>query len=202
MKIALFGATGETGQAVTQLARKFGCELSLHCLGNDLPGAVVGEIKEVAGKVVQGCDAVVIAFGPPDHGTFLADDTQAIVAACRAHTVQRIICVTDALVGDYPDNQGKMYRWLVNQFGKQSAELIADHAKQEEIIKQSGLTWTLIKPPRLTNRQKEQHYIAGSSIHCGLFSNISRVTLAYDIGKCLTNEASFNMVRFIKAIQD
>lgn len=204
MKLALFGGTGETGQAIRQLAKKFGCELSLHSRHPGLAGAVVGDINVVANEVVHGCDAVVIALGArsPNQDVFLAESTQAIVQACHANNVHRIICVTGALVGDYPNNQGSLFKWLANKFGQKSAASMADKAKQEEIIKASGLNWTIVKPPRLTSQQKEQHYIAGSSIHCGLFSKISRQTLAYDIGKCLTNEASFGMVRFIKAIKD
>ncbi|WP_119395821.1 NAD(P)-dependent oxidoreductase [Salinibius halmophilus] len=204
MKLALFGATGATGQAIQQLAKLFGCELSMHSRQPGLEGAVVGEIADVADEVLAGCEAVVICLGArrPYTDVFLADATTHIVEACKRQGVQRLICVTGALAGEYPSNQGKAFRWVTKTIFPSTKATLADKAAQEAIVKNSGLNWTIIKPPRLTDNTRQQHYIAGSTIHCGLFSSISRRTLAYDIGKCINNEATFQMVRFIKSIKD
>ena len=42
----------------------------------------------------------------------------------------------------------------------------------------SGLDWTIVKPPRLTNSSQQERDVAGPNLPVGLLSSVSRAALA------------------------
>lgn len=54
----------------------------------------------------------------------------------------------------------------------------ADREHQEAIVRESGLRWTIVKPPRLTESARRPVVHPGSEVRVGLLSSVSRLDLA------------------------
>ena len=158
MKLTVFGSTGgigrqlvrlglERGHTMTAVARRpvddLGCEVVV--TGLDDADAVAG--------AVAGRDAVFSALGirAREAATVQADGARAETAAMLATGVRRIVSVdaagrlTDA--GDSP-----VMRYVAKPIVQRILRAnFADLAAAEAVLKASGLDWTLIAPPRLTD---------------------------------------------------
>jgi putative NADH-flavin reductase len=158
MAIALFGATGRTGKLVLQTARKRGWPVralvrdpsKLHAAH----GLVVerGDARDAAavGRVVEGSGAVVCALGMADislPATDFSDSLKAIVGAMQQHRVRRIVAIASAGVLDHPAggvrNQHGFPDWMAN--------ISAEHRRNLETLRASGLDWTLMCPAMLVD---------------------------------------------------
>jgi uncharacterized protein YbjT (DUF2867 family) len=69
-------------------------------------------------------------------------------------------------------------RMMRSSYQKQQPALADDRAKQERVVVASGLDWTVVKPPRLTNGPLRGRVRSGESLKVGALSSISRADLA------------------------
>ena len=69
-------------------------------------------------------------------------------------------------------------RWAARQFAAAHPAVAADRAEQEALVRSSTLDWTLVKPPRLTNRPPRHPVTAGPALSVGLLSSVGRPALA------------------------
>ena len=123
--------------------------------------------------------------------------TQALVDAARATDVRRIVVVSAAPIGtvpspDRPDaprhdpGDGFFMRHLGATFAKTAFRIhYADLARMEDVIRGSGLDWTISRPPKLTDRPLTGHYrtALGQNIRGGF--SISRADVAHQMLHCL-----------------
>ena len=162
IKITVFGATGRTGQAIISLALTQGMTVTAHARRAEDLGQWEGRIRidagplddaGVIGRAVEGADAVVIAFGPRKGGpqVFCANATQLIITAMKDRKVRRLVCITGALVGEQYPTRGLFYRTMRKLLVRKVPHLMLDRDGQETIVMNSGLDWTVFKPPRLMN---------------------------------------------------
>ncbi len=100
-----------------------------------------------------------------------------VQALHKAQGVRRLVCLTGAMVDDYPHLSWFM-RAMRNSYRKQQPALAVDRAEQERLVAASGLAWTAVKPPRLTNGAARGRVRSGESLKVGAFSSISRADLA------------------------
>lgn len=187
--IAVFGASGATGREVVAGAVERGWQVNaLVRRGGAIPATVRG-VREIVGSLapgealratVAGANAIVIAIGPrpPYEDIFCAAATAAIVEAARRDGVRRLVCLTGALIGDYPQNRGAVFALMGRLFARSAPEAARDRVAQEEAVRQSDLEWTLVKPPRLTLGPARGRVRIGPEVRVGLFSSISRKDLA------------------------
>jgi len=186
--IALFGASGATGQAIAELAgsRGYGIRAFVRSEGcmpdrNNLV-EIVGDLGNPGdvGAAVDSADAVCCVFGPrpPYEDIFCRAGTQVITACMKERGVRRLLCQTGAMVGYYPANRTLPFRLMKSIYGWRMRDSAADRDGQEEVVKLSGLEWTLVKPPRLTHRKGIGQYRCGPGVKVGLLSQISRHDLA------------------------
>lgn len=129
---------------------------------------------------VRGASAVCCVFGPHAGDTvpFCAAFTRLIVEAMRAEGVPRLVCVTGAMIGALPRNVSPVVRLLARTFRWHSADIADDRARQEAVVMKSGLDWTLVKPPRLTDGPKGGVVHADPALPVGVTSRVSRLDLA------------------------
>ncbi len=66
-------------------------------------------------------------------------------------------------------------------------EEYADKAAQEQLIRQSTLDWTIVRPCRLTNGPRTGRYRMQSSLAFSLRSSISRADVADSMLRQLTD---------------
>ena len=181
MRIAVFGATGRLGRAAVQAALQPGHVVTAHsrkARPEAQPGVewVTGDI----GNAVTEAEVVLVTFGPrsPSDLPFCSKETQAILEAMERLGVQRILCVTGAMVGDYPRNRTWCFQHFARWLQKRYQELMDDRARQEALIRSSGMKWTVFKPPRLTMKSPAGNVVAGPAVRVGLLSSVSRCSLA------------------------
>ena len=160
IKITVFGATGRTGRSIITLALTQGMVGTAYTREADALAQWQGRIRivqgtlddaEAIGGAVEGADAVIIAFGPRKGGpqVFCASATQLIISAMKERKVQRLVCITGALIGEHYPTRGLFYRTMRKLLVRKVPHLMLDRDGQETIVMNSGLDWTVFKPPRL-----------------------------------------------------
>jgi putative NADH-flavin reductase len=142
---------------------------------------------------VDGADAIVSALGPrskADAGIAWRG-TEAIIQAMSAAEVRRVLVVSAAPVGTVaspgrPDpprhdpGDGFVMRNLAYPVLRTAFRVIyADLARMEDVLRESGLDWTTVRPVRLTDKPATGTYRTsfGRNVRHGLF--ISRADVAH-----------------------
>jgi putative NADH-flavin reductase len=187
--LALFGGSGATGRQVIRRAVDRG--LRVRALvrnagtmeaASDLVDVLVGSLlkPEDVGRTIDGTEAVCCVFGPrpPYIDIFCADATRVVVDAMRRCSVDCILCQTGAMIGEYPRNRSLPFRLMIGLFNRWSPAAARDRAEQERLVLESGLRWTIVKPPKLTNAAATGKYEVGRGVRVGLMSSISRADIA------------------------
>lgn len=162
MKIAVFGASGRTGKHVVEQAIAEGHEVvafvrNLPKLGinHDRLSVVQGDIQNLAQveAAIKGADAVVSALGPsqnkPDYQ--VERGTKNIITAMQKHGVRRLVATTGAGVRvpqDKPGVPDRIIKLLLLLFSRHVYE---DMRRTAEVIKNSGLDWTVVRFPMLSD---------------------------------------------------
>jgi len=195
MIVSVFGASGRTGHQFVRLAAAAGLYQRLHYRNKpsemtpDTATVVVGALTDPTAvrEVLRGAEAVIVLLGPHPNApkVFCATATKAIIAGMRTQQVSRLLCVTGAMIGAAAGNVSmtmKMMSFGVRKTGQ--AETMEDRDEQERLVRSSRLSWTLVKPPRLTDDPAGE-IEAGATLSVGMGSHLSREALA----KFLVGEA-------------
>lgn len=169
MKIIVFGSTGGTGVAALRALVSAGHEVTAFARDPaKLPPSL--SIRAIRGDVmnasdtacaVPGHDLVIVSLGNSQNPFALMfgarrttpanvceTGTRHIVSAMQAAGMARLLVVTAFGIGDtracLPLAFKLFYRTVLR-------EHMADKEKQEEVVKSSGLDWTLVQPVGLTD---------------------------------------------------
>ena len=203
----MFGASGRTGRVILATASERGHEVVVFCRTPFEPEAT-GVIVQTGSpldadavrRAVAGTEAVICAFGarPPYTDVFCADATATIIGAMRSLGVVRLICVTGAMIGDYDTNRTAPFRWMTRTFQRRSPALAADRVEQERHVIESDLRWTVVKPPRLTDRPSRGRYHTGERLTVVLMSSVSRFDLAAFLVNLAETDSCVGQIVFIR----
>lgn len=188
MKLIIFGATGSVGRhlvlqaleqnhQVTAFARNpQALEIShprLTLYAGDVyqPDAVTDAIKHQ--------DGVLITLGSKKlTGQVRSVGTQNIVQAMQQHQVKRLICQTTLGMGD--SYAVLNFYWKVIMFGLLLRFVFNDHKKQEAVVKNSSLDWTIVRPSAFNDDETSESYRSGfSNDEKNLRLSISRKNVAH-----------------------
>ena len=162
MKLLIIGGTGGTGRQLINQALEKGHHLTalvrnpekikiVHQNLNVIKGDVL-DFEKVQ-EVVAGQDAVLSALG---HKRFfiktniLSEGTKNIINAMKKHNVNRFICITSLGVNDSRFKLGLYHTLFV--IPVIIFFYFMDKAKQEKIISNSTLDWTIVRPGQLIPR--------------------------------------------------
>ncbi len=188
MKFALLGATGRTGRHVVTQALDAGHEVvalartpSKLGVQHDRLTVVQGDALDpnVVGRVVDGADAVLLTLGhvkdsPKD---VLGRSATLVVEAMKRHGVRRVVTETGAGVADPRDPGGfgpALMRGVMRVVVK---PLLTDSEAHVDTFRQSGLDWTAVRAPRLTDGPHTGQYQTGY-LSMGPGHSISRADVA------------------------
>jgi uncharacterized protein YbjT (DUF2867 family) len=183
MRIGILGGTGRTGRRAVIHALGAGHELRLLVRGEvqgipDVVEVVRGDGLDpaVVDRFVEGLDAVIVALGPgprspPD---VCSRATDLVVRAMRAHGVERLVVLTGAMVGH--GKLGPAYRRLARRPRVQA--VLDERREQERIVRESGLLWTIVRPPRLTDGAPRGRLEVGPEAPIGLLDGVTRDEVA------------------------
>ena len=75
-------------------------------------------------------------------------------------------------------NRTLAFEYLARSFARRQPAAAQDRAEQERLVQESGLDWTLVKPPRLTDGTTPRGVTTDSALRVGLLSKISRADVA------------------------
>jgi putative NADH-flavin reductase len=161
MKVLIFGPTGPTGRELVPQALSLGHEVrafardpSAITLRHDRLQVVRGDILDAStvDAAVPGQEAVVCALGTPlrGAGTIVSSGLQHIITAMEKHGVRRLIFLSANGVGDSRAAAGFVFNRIIRPLVLK--EIYDDKERQEAAIRQSGLDWVIVRPPRLTEK--------------------------------------------------
>ena len=146
------------------------------------------------GPAVAGAGAVFAAFGPRGTGatTVLRDGTRSVIEAMRKEGTKRLILVSGSIVAD--DGEGPAMRYLVKPLARGTLlrHVAADMRGAEEQVRESGLDWTIVRPPRLTSDPASGTYRTeiGRNVRRGL--TVPRADLAAYMLAIITDPATIH----------
>ncbi|MCW2887102.1 MAG: NAD-dependent epimerase/dehydratase [Streptosporangiaceae bacterium] len=175
MKLTIFAATGGIGRQILEQAVAAGHDVTAvvrnpEKLSGQAVRIVTADLADpdpaVLETAVDGADAILSGLGPRSRADagITAPGTRAIVAAMQTTDVRRIVAVSAAPVGTVPSpgrpqppkhdpGDGFFMRNLFSHVGKAMLrEHFADLARMEDILRDSGLDWTITRPPKLTDK--------------------------------------------------
>lgn len=162
-KILVLGATGPTGRHIIAQAVKRGYDVTALVRSPekaaDLKGVklIVGDAadEKALRQAVKGRDAVISALGTPASPfrevSFLSASTRVLIEAMKAEQVSRLVAITGIGAGDSAGHGGLLFDKLI--FPLLLRNVYADKNRQEAIIRNSGLEWTIVRPSILNNKR-------------------------------------------------
>jgi putative NADH-flavin reductase len=202
MKLTIFAATGGIGRQALEQAVAAGHDVTavvrnpkkLSSGGVRIVTADLATADPVVlESAVGGADAVLSGLGPRSNSEagIASQGTRTIVQAMQATDVRRIVVVSAAPIGTVPSpgrpkppkhdpGDGFFMRNLFSPLVKAALrKRYADLALMENILRDSGLDWTVVRPPRLTNGPLTGTYRTayGRNVRRGL--RISRADVAH-----------------------
>jgi putative NADH-flavin reductase len=192
MKLLIIGGTGGTGLELIKQALEQGHSVTALLRNPQKIKITHKNLRIIKGNVldfdkvqeaVAGQDAVLSALG---HKIFfiktniLSEGTKNIIHAMERHHVNRFICITSLGIDDSRFKLGLYYTLFVIPIIVLFYFL--DKVKQEKLIRNSKLMWTIVRPGQLTNGKKRGYYRHGADVgHYLLTKMISRADVAHFI---------------------
>ena len=170
MKIVIFGSTGGTGRELVAQALARGHHVTAQARSPEkLADLERPNLEVVRGDVldpsdveraVTGHEAILCAVGAgPERTTVREDGTRNIVAAMEATGVRRLVCLSSLGVGDSRANLPLFTRYVI--VGIFLRHAFADHERQEAVVRNSSLDWTIVRPPHLKDGPRTGEYRHG-----------------------------------------
>jgi len=153
MKLFVIGATGRTGREVVQQALARGHDVTAFIRSPEsiplrserltaLKGNVMDE-NQLFGAI-KGHDAVISTLGPRrpfKPSSLLHDSALATTRAMKHSGVKRLLVLSAA--AHFPGIPNRIVSFILRNH-------MRDSLRMEDVVKGSGLDWTIARPPRLT----------------------------------------------------
>ena len=159
MRLAVFGATGKSGQALVAQALAAGHEVrALARTPAKLDAQaglsiVAGDAADVAAvrETLVGCDAALSLLGNFNRkpNTEVSDATRTIVSVMEAQGPRRLVVVTTIGTGDsFAPLRSPLFKLIIRFVAK---EIWRDRERQEAVVRASVINWTIVRPGGLTD---------------------------------------------------
>ncbi|HEV2784426.1 MAG TPA: NAD(P)H-binding protein [Actinophytocola sp.] len=203
MKVTVFGASGAIGGQVVRQALDAGHAVAAvvrQASRFDLthPGLSVVRVAGLTDPepllpALDGSDAAISAIGPRSRGDagVASTATRGILRALEIAGVRRFAAVSAVPVGPVPDDDPWFSRKIVYPLIRAVLrDVYADLAAMEAEIGRSATDWTIVRPPRLTNKPLSGAYrtTIGGNVPRGNF--VSRADVAHAMLAALDNPAT------------
>lgn len=172
MRLLIFGASGQTGRELVRQAVERQCvvtafvrqpsKLTPHFNLRVIEGDVAD--ADAVHAVMPDHDAVVSTLGvgvPLKPDPSVVAGIRHIVHAMETLGPRRLLYLSFIGVADSRAAVGVVLRYIAPI--PLRAE-IADHEAKEQIVRESSLDWTIVRPPKLTNGSRTETYRSGENI--------------------------------------
>jgi len=181
-KITVFGATGgigghvvrqalDAGHAVTAVVRD---SARFDLTHPELEVVTVPGLMdpEVLGPALAASDAAISGVGPRGRkdGPVASTATHGILRALEVSGVRRFVAVSAVPVGPVPDGESFLNRRILLPFISAFArDVYADLGRMEDEIEHSTTDWTIVRPPKLVDKQRTGRYrtVVGGNVPHG-----------------------------------
>ena len=203
MKLIVLGATGGTGLEIVRQAIEHGHSVTAFVRSperlkpfRDRITVRQGDLLNASelGSVVKGQDAVLSGFGPrvpvsKSDADLLRRFAVALTSALTQAGVKRVVVESVAFL--FKDSIIPPTYFLGRLL---FPSIVADASAMEEILKKSGLDWTIARPPRLTDKPYTGRYRVREG-HLPAFGfTISRADAADFMIKAVENRSTITKV--------
>lgn len=170
--IALFGGTGKTGRRVLERALAAGHEVRALVRDSGKLDAVdprlhvvVGDVLDAAkvDETVAGADVVLSLFGQVKGSprSLQTDGTRLIVDAMKRHQVTRLVTLSGGGLRAEQDQPKLPDRLIRTAMQLLARHVLADAEGHLQVLRDSGLDWTVVRGPRLTEEPGRGTYRVG-----------------------------------------
>jgi putative NADH-flavin reductase len=135
--------------------------------------------KNALEEAVTGQDAVCITIGSKPtlkQVSVFSEGTINVIEAMKKHSRKVLLCITGIGAGDSRGHGGFLYDKVFNPL--LLGRMYADKDRQEEIVRNSGLEWTIVRPGFLTNGPRTGQYQVLSDMSGVRAKKISRADVA------------------------
>ena len=197
MNLLIFGASGRTGQELVRQALEQKHVVTAYVrhpeklrINGDQLRVCLGDVMEYekVEEALDGCDAVISALGaasPFRYDRSVVEGMRNIVKAMERKGIRRLIYLSAMNVVESRKNAGLVVRILSTSLLRTET---AGHEDREQIIKNSKLDWTFVRPGKLSNGGLTRRYRSGGGIRAtGALAQISRADVADYLLKQLTD---------------
>jgi putative NADH-flavin reductase len=212
VKLTIAAATGGIGRELMRQALAAGHEVTVIVRN---PAKITEPVRVVpadlarAGSAdlvdaVAGADAVLSGLGArtKDDTGVARRGTLALIEASRAAGVRRLVVVSAAPLSTVPSprrphppkhdpGDGLLMRYLGTPFARRMfRDHYADLAAMEDEVRDSGLDWTISRPPKLTDKPLSGHYrtAVDRAVRGGV--TISRADVAHQMLAAVTDPST------------
>lgn len=203
MKVLLLGATGRTGKHVLSTALEKGYQV--HCVVRN-PDKVDHRAQVFEGtpsditvleKAIKGCDCVIGILNISRNSdfpwsklrtpeNFLSDVMGKLITLAEKNGIKRVVVCSAWGVSETKEDIPGWFNWFIENSNIGVA--YKDHERQEKLLEDSELNWTIVRPVGLTN-------FGHSELVKESYDNlpkpgilISRKTLAHYLTESIQNE--------------
>jgi len=197
--LAVFGSTGRTGQALVQQALCQGHNVTAVARNPASIDATSDRLQAVRADVLNGTsldgilngvDAVLSAIGT--HGRRPTNVYSVGVANIRDamhHAgVRRFVGISALPVTPRPELGTTERRVAVPLLSLFFGEMYADMTRMEQVLRDSDLDFTIMRPPQLTNGRPTGQYRTAINEHLRRARRISRADLAAEMLQVVPDE--------------
>lgn len=190
MNLLIIGGTGKTGKELVEQGLAQGHVITALVRNPYKLKYYNPRLKIIKGNVldpksvetaIKGQDAVLSALG---HKRFfiktniLSEGTKNIINAMEKAHIRRFICITSLGINDSKFRLGLYYSLFVIPFILFFYFL--DKSRQEKLIMNSKLDWTIVRPGQLTSGKKKLKYKHGLKVGSYILTKmISRADVAH-----------------------
>ncbi|HEY2725782.1 MAG TPA: SDR family oxidoreductase [Parafilimonas sp.] len=189
MNLIVFGATGNSGKQIVQQALDAGhivtaiarnpVDITVSHKHLTIIKADVLKLQTFI-NAMQNQDAVLSALGSRDRKptVMFSEGMQNIITAMNKYSVKRIVCISASAIETSPKLNFfvRMATKILQRILKNSYR---DMMRMEQLLKQSNLNWTIVRPPRLTNGALTNNYRFAVNEWLQNCTSISRADLAH-----------------------
>ncbi len=177
MRILVVGASQGTGALAVQAALSQGHEVTAFARSPQKLKVEHPKLKKLVGDfhqkasveaAVAGHDAVIVTAsstslkGFKENPTYFSSGTTYVVDAMKKHGVKRLVVLSALGVGETRKLLPAPLRFLIVDLMLKHP--FADHARQEDLTRASGLDWVIVRPGRLTDGPARLQYKKTSKV--------------------------------------
>ena len=181
MNLVILGATGATGSLVLQQALDAGHHVTALVRSPQKLTTKHANLRVITGnatnstdvaQALEGAHAVISTLGD-NKGALMADATHAILAGADQHNVKRVVMLSSFAV--QRERLGGIAKAMT---GLMMGAMIKDKAAGEDLLRASGLDWTIVYATLLGNGPTTGATVVPDGAKLGMSQKIARADVA------------------------